>query len=63
MRCGRAPAATVFLLHEERAVVIADLTAERDDAGLDVCDEHVGRMTPPLGWSLRDRREAARAAV
>ncbi len=37
-------------------VLIDDLLAERDRNLLDLCREHVDRMTPPVGWSVEDSR-------
>jgi Protein of unknown function (DUF3499) len=62
MRCRAEPVATVALLYTDREVVVADLTAERDPNLLDLCREHVERMTPPLGWSVADRRSLAISA-
>jgi len=39
------------------------LLAERDPNLLDLCDEHVERMTPPVGWVVRDERTSAPIAV
>jgi Protein of unknown function (DUF3499) len=63
MRCGNDPMATVALNYAEREVVVADLSPERDPNLLDLCDEHVGRMTPPVGWVVRDERTVAPIAV
>jgi len=63
MRCGQEPVATVSLRYAERRVVVADLRAERDPNLLDLCREHVERMTPPIGWLMEDRRSTAPAAV
>ena len=63
MRCGNDPMATVALNYAEREVVVGDLSAERDPNLLDLCDEHVGRMTPPVGWVVRDERAVAPIAV
>ena len=63
MRCGQQPVATVALAYTERTVVISDLIAERDPNLLDLCDEHVARMTPPVGWVVVDERAAAPIAV
>ena len=49
MRCNADPAATVSLLYADRQVVIGDLVLERDPNLLDLCEEHVARMTPPVG--------------
>ena len=63
MRCGEPPMATVALVYTERRVVVTDLLPERDPNLLDLCTEHVGRMTPPVGWVVRDERTAASIAV
>jgi hypothetical protein len=59
IRCGQEPVATVSLSYADRDVVIVDLLAERDPNLLDLCREHVDRMTPPVGWTVTDRREVA----
>jgi hypothetical protein len=61
MGCGAEPTATVSLLYAERHVVIGDLSPERDPNLLDLCEEHVARMTPPVGWTVRDERVSAAA--
>jgi hypothetical protein len=61
MRCSADPAATVSLLYADRQVVIGDLVIERDPNLLDLCEEHVARMTPPVGWTVRDERVSAAA--
>jgi hypothetical protein len=63
MRCGQPPVATVALAYTERTVVVSDLLPERDPNLLDLCDEHVARMTPPVGWVVVDERAAAPIAV
>jgi hypothetical protein len=63
MRCGNDPRATVALIYEDRAVVVADLLPERDPNLLDLCEEHLSRMTPPVGWVVRDERAAGQIAV
>ncbi len=62
MRCGAEPIATLALLYAAREVVIGELTAPRDPNLLDLCREHVDRMTPPLGWTVRDQRSLAASA-
>jgi hypothetical protein len=59
MRCGAEPVATVALHYSAREVVITDLQPDRDPNLLDLCRDHVDRMTPPLGWSVSDRRSLA----
>jgi Protein of unknown function (DUF3499) len=58
MRCAAEPIATVTLRYAQREVVIGDLVTQRDRNLLDLCREHVDRMTPPVGWSVRDERSA-----
>ena len=53
--------ATVSLRYTERQVLIGDLVAERDPNLLDLCREHVDRMTPPVGWTVIDSRAVAAA--
>ena len=55
MRCGAEPVATVALHYAAREVVVTDLQPDRDPN----LREHVDRMTPPLGWSVSDRRSLA----
>jgi len=62
MRCAQEPVATVSLAYTERTVAVEDLRPERDPNLLDLCHEHVQRMTPPVGWVVRDRR-TTRVAV
>jgi hypothetical protein len=61
MRCGSEPTVTVSLGYTEREVVVADLLPEADPNLLDLCGEHVARMTAPVGWTVRDVRTAAPA--
>ncbi len=56
MRCDAEPVATVTLRYAEREVAIGSLLAERDRNLLDLFREHVERMTPPVGWTVRDVR-------
>jgi Protein of unknown function (DUF3499) len=63
MRCGQEPVVTISLGYAERRVVIVDLLHERDPNLLDLCREHVERMTPPIGWTVDDRRAGAPIAV
>lgn len=56
MRCDAEPIATVSLRYAEREVSIEPLLAERDRHLLDLCREHIDRLTPPVGWVVRDAR-------
>jgi hypothetical protein len=59
MRCGAEPIATVSLAYAARQVIVVDLLPERDRNLLDLCREHVDRLTPPVGWTVRDGRAAS----
>jgi hypothetical protein len=59
MRCRAEPVATLALLYTAREVVIGNPTDRRDPNLLDLCRQHVDRMTPPLGWTVRDERSLA----
>ena len=63
MRCDREPVVTVSLSYQDREVIVGELLAERDPHLLDLCREHVDRMTPPVGWIVRDVRDVTRLAV
>jgi hypothetical protein len=62
MRCGSAPSATVVLRYQSREVHVLDLTGEPDPSQLDLCADHVDRLVPPLGWTVRDARSVAARA-
>ncbi len=59
MRCGSPPSVTVSLRYAEREVLVADLLTEPDPNLLDLCEEHVARMSAPVGWTVRDQRTGA----
>ncbi len=47
--------------YDDRSVWLADLDSGRDkEAGYSLCTAHADRMTPPLGWTLTDRRNVTR---
>jgi hypothetical protein len=50
--------ATVGLSYEAKVVVVGDLSPEPNPNLLDLCSEHVSRLTPPIGWRMRDERAA-----
>jgi hypothetical protein len=37
-------------------VHVLDLTGDPDPNLLDLCGEHIDRLTPPIGWTVRDAR-------
>lgn len=55
-RCG-TPAATFMTFdYAARAVWLDDLGASSEIPGYALCVDHADRLTPPMGWSLADRR-------
>jgi hypothetical protein len=62
MRCAARAVATIGLSYEQRTVVIGALVADPNPNLLDLCSDHVTRLTPPRGWIVRDERVAERAA-
>jgi hypothetical protein len=56
MRCEAEPVAAMSLRYEQREVVIDVVAADPDPGIVELCREHVARMTPPIGWSVHDRR-------
>ena len=62
MRCDGTPAATVSLRYESREVIVGDLAPQRDPNLLDLCPGHVERLTPPIGWEVRDLRTRVQAS-
>lgn len=59
MRCTARPVATVAMRYEAREVIVTDPSPRPDPSLLDLCAEHLDRLTPPLGWSMRDARQPA----
>jgi hypothetical protein len=58
-RCDVTPSPLRPCRYAERQVAIGDLTPQRDRHLLDLCREHVERMTPPVGWTVHDARAEA----
>jgi hypothetical protein len=42
--------------YAERAVWLEDLSSSSGEPGHPLCVDHADRLTPPMGWSLTDRR-------
>jgi len=60
-RCG-APAGIVMSFHYQGRTLWLDDIVEpvAPGRGYAMCEHHAGRMTPPLGWTLVDRRRTIR---
>lgn len=63
LRCRSRALATVSLRYEDREVVVGDLSPEADPNLVDLCEEHAGRLTPPVGWRITDARSRVPAAT
>ena len=59
-RCGSPAAVMMTFNYTDGAVWIDDLADAGDALGYLLCSDHADRMTPPLGWTLTDRRTVAR---
>ncbi|HLU53280.1 MAG TPA: DUF3499 family protein [Acidimicrobiia bacterium] len=55
-RCGNPAATFMSYDYAERAVWLEDLTNATAESGHPLCVDHADRLTPPLGWTLTDRR-------
>ncbi|HKZ75290.1 MAG TPA: DUF3499 family protein [Actinomycetota bacterium] len=61
MRCNAGAVATVGLSYGSRVVVLGDLVPEPNPNLVDLCTQHIERLTPPVGWSVRDERSVVAA--
>lgn len=52
MTCGRAAAATLTYVYADSTAVLGPLSTSPDPHGYDLCDNHAGRLTAPLGWEV-----------
>lgn len=61
IRCGSPAGIVMSFSYADSGVWLDDLT-EPSVPGITypMCEEHAGRLTPPVGWTLVDRRSAVR---
>jgi hypothetical protein len=59
MGCRSTPVVTIALRYADRTVLVRDLEPTRDPNLLDLCADHLGRMTAPVGWLVDDVRTPA----
>lgn len=59
LRCTARSEVAVAIRYEAREVVFTDLPRRADPGLLQLCLEHADRLTPPLGWRIRDARSLA----
>ncbi len=61
-KCNEAAEATLTYDYGEGRVWLDDLV-DPPAGGLPLCATHAGRFSPPVGWSLADRRSAAGGVI
>lgn len=60
--CAQPAVATLSFQYARSTAWLDELTPEREPHCYDLCDQHAGRLTPPSGWRLEDRRKHVVAA-
>ncbi|MDP9296855.1 MAG: hypothetical protein M3O88_09220 [Actinomycetota bacterium] len=55
--------ATASLLYGAKEVSLVDLIREPDPRFVDLCDAHIAKLIPPVGWVIRDDRTGLPADV
>lgn len=61
VRCSTPASSLMTFQYDERAVSLTELETDPVAAhGYALCTSHADRMTPPLGWTLTDRRNVTR---
>lgn len=61
VRCSTPAAAHMTFDYAEKAVWLEELESDTERGrGYALCTGHADRMTPPLGWTLTDRRNVTR---
>lgn len=53
----------MLLRYAAREVEVVPLVPDPDPNLVDLCAEHADRLTPPIGWSLRDSRAGLPASA
>jgi hypothetical protein len=59
IRCSASATATVVIRYDDLAVHLIDLVQDPDPGLVDLCSDHASRLTPPIGWTLKDLRVAS----
>lgn len=61
VRCGGPAGIHMAFNYGDRTIWLDDLREPTiPGAGYAMCEDHAGRMTPPVGWTLIDRRQPVR---
>jgi hypothetical protein len=60
-RCGAPSGIVMAYDYADRRVWLDDLTKPVEPGlGYPLCEAHAQRLTPPVGWTLEDRRRPVR---
>ena len=61
VRCSAPAGIAMSFAYVDQTVWLDDLAEPVElGAAYPMCEEHAGRMSPPVGWTLVDRRTAVR---
>jgi len=61
VRCAAPAGIVMSFAYGDRTVWLDDLREPIvPGAGYAMCEDHAGRLTPPVGWTLVDRRRPVR---
>ena len=61
VRCGAPAGIKMAFAYEAQLIWLEDLTRPVvPGLGYAMCESHADRLTPPVGWSLLDRRRPIR---
>jgi len=61
VRCGAPAGIVMAFAYQARLIWLEELTEPViPGAGYAMCQAHADRLTPPVGWTLLDRRRPAR---
>lgn len=58
-RCSQPAHSVMTFVYAERQVWLDDASVSRPD-GYPLCEIHSNRLSPPVGWTLTDRRSPVR---
>lgn len=60
-RCSRPAAASMTFDYDDRSVWLEELeSAPEVGRAYPMCNDHADRLSPPVGWTLTDRRNVTR---
>ncbi|WKZ83301.1 MAG: DUF3499 family protein [Acidimicrobiia bacterium] len=61
VRCGTPAGIVMSFNYDDGTIWLDDLVEPTTPGrGYAMCEDHASRMTPPVGWTLVDRRRALR---